>query len=237
MKRFKRYFIVILFLIVFLIGFLLVYSYNPYSADESMETLLISSDDIIETEDFDEISYKVNNPIANIIIIPGGKVKAEAYKYLASNLADNGYNVTIYKPILNLSILLGNYPKRFIDETLDNIVIGHSLGGVSASMLASREEIDSVILLGSYATKDITNTNVLLITAEFDDVLNQENYEKNKENLGVYTENVVIGGNHAQFGFYSNQNKDGEATITIVEQQDQIIGFIENFLQLNHEME
>jgi len=61
-------------------------------------------------------------------------------------------------------------------------------------------------------------------------VINQSNYDENKDNLGNYTENTVIGGNHAQFGFYSNQNKDGEATISIKEQQDVIVGFITFYL-------
>ena len=230
MKRFKRYLKIISFLIVFIIGFLLVYSYGPYEADATMEDFILVSNNITIDEDFDEISYQVLDPIGNIIIIPGGKVKAEAYKYMANSLALEGYNVTIYKPILNLSILAGNYPKRFLDDNLDNIVIGHSLGGVTASNLASKVEVDTVVLLGSYSTKDISDTNVLSIIAENDLVINQSNYDENKDNLGNYTENTVIGGNHSQFGFYSNQNKDGEATISIKEQQDVIVGFITFYL-------
>lgn len=230
MKRAKKYLKIFAFIIVFLIGFLLVYSYGPYEADKTMDDYILLSNNVDIDEDFDEITYKVIDPKANIVIIPGGKVKADAYKYMANSLALEGYNVTIYKPILNLSILAGNYPKRFLDEDLDNIIIGHSLGGVTASNIASKVDVYALVLLGSYSTKDISDTNVLSIVAENDLVLNMKNYNENKALLGDFTEKTIIGGNHSQFGFYSNQNKDGEATISIKEQQDVIVGFITLYL-------
>lgn len=235
MKRIKKYIIIMLGILVFILGLLTVYSMNPYEADNTMEDLILADDGITLSDDYDEISYRVADPIANIIIIPGGKVKPNAYKYLAYHLSNSGYNVTIYKPIFNLSILLGNYPKRFIDNEMDNIVIGHSLGGVSAAMLANAEDIDSVVLMGAYATKDISDKNVLSITAEFDLIMNQENYDENIDYIVDATVKEVIGGNHGQFGFYENQKDDGIATITILEQQDVILGFIEDFLQTYHE--
>ena len=47
-----------------------------------------------------------------------------------------------------------------------------------------------------------------------------------------FTEKVISGGNHAQFGSYGAQKGDGQASITAAEQQkqtsDEIIRWIEN---------
>ena len=232
-KRIIRVLKIIAFLIVALIGLLIVYSINPYKASDDMKDYIVEDSNVDYYEDFNQITYEHEDAIANIIIIPGGKVKAEAYKYMASRLAQMHYKVTIYKPLLNLSILTGKSADQFIDPNMENIIIGHSLGGVTASMIASdNTNIDYLILLGSYSTVDISSVSVLLITAENDLILNQENYEKSKVFLpDDHVEYEIIGGNHGQFGWYGNQNKDGEASIDVKEQQDTIISQILHFIE------
>jgi len=96
--------------------------------------------DITFTDNGNKISYVVQNPMANIIFVPGGLVEPDSYKYLAASLATDGYNVTIVKVMFNLAILTPNKAIRYIDEDLDNIIIGHSLGGVVASMVAAKQD-------------------------------------------------------------------------------------------------
>lgn len=222
-KAVKRILRTTLFLVVAMIGFLLVYSINPGKPLPEMEDAITLDDDVTREEDWDQISYLVEVPIANIVIVPGGKVKAESYSYLAAELANAGYNVTTYKAVLNLSILTGGYPKRFLDDSYDNYIIGHSLGGITASSIASDEDVSGVVLLGSYSITDIRDTNVLVLVGELDSVIDMEAFEENESNLGEYTKVVIEGGNHAQFGWYGKQNKDTDATITTQEQQDKII--------------
>lgn len=209
-------------LVVFTIA-LLIYSSNPYEAlDEmSVQIDLLDTNGITVYEDNDELSLTVENPLNNIIFIPGGLVEPDSYEYLAYLLAQAGNNVTIVKPLLNLAILIPNAAAKFIDEDLNNIVIGHSLGGIVASNVASEnEEITQLIVLGSYAYSDVTDKEVLIISAEFDIAMNQEAKTKAEDNLpSDFEEYLILGGNHAQFGWYGVQKGDGVATISTLEQQ------------------
>ena len=98
---------------------------------------------------------------------------------------------------------------------------GHSLGGsMAASYLAKHgDEFDGLVLLGSYSTADLTSSKVLSIYGENDGVMNREKYEKYKSNLPAdFTEKVIKGGNHAYFGIYGEQEGDGKADISAMEQ-------------------
>ena len=46
-----------------------------------------------------------------------------------------------------------------------------------------------------------------------------------------FTEVIIDGGNHAQFGNYGNQSKDGHANITAKSQQDQSVEAIMKFIE------
>lgn len=181
---------------------------------------------------FDHISYKVLQPKKQIVFIPGGKVDPKSYEYLAVKLALAGYDVTIVKTLFNLAILTPNYAKKFIEDDIDNVIIGHSLGGTVASMVAYQDErISDVIFLASYTIKDLSDKHVLTITAENDQVLDLEKVEASKVLLSDQALfEQIIGGNHAQFGWYGVQKGDGEATIDTLNQQDQVIQLILNFI-------
>ena len=124
-------------------------SYKPLTQMyDEIELLDISGIDVID--DFDQISYVVNQPKKNIIIVPGGKVKPESYQYLAVQLALSGYDVTIVKTVFNLAILTPNYGARFLKDGIDNVVIGHSLGGTVASMFShNNERVNEMVFLAS----------------------------------------------------------------------------------------
>jgi hypothetical protein len=91
---------------VFILG-LFIYSRDAYKPLDEMydeiEQLDLSHIEVID--DFDQISYVVNQPKKNIIIVPGGKVKPQSYQYIAASLALSGYDVTIVKTLFNLAIL------------------------------------------------------------------------------------------------------------------------------------
>jgi hypothetical protein len=238
MKKAKKIFKITLITILSLVvGFtlaLFIYTRNSYEALDEMyqEIDLLNTDDITVVDDFDQISYFVDDPIKNIVIIPGGKVKPESYQYLAIKLALEGYDVTIVKTVFNLAILTPNYGSRFLMDNIDNVVIGHSLGGTVASLFSSKaDEVSDIVFLASYPISDITDKNVLIITGQFDEVLDQESLEGSQDLLpdnSVAYE--ITGGNHAQFGWYGVQKGDGTATITTKEQQDIIVNQIIDFI-------
>ncbi len=228
-------FIVVVSLFVLLFTALAVYSstsYEPLSAmEEQINTL--DTQELTYIENRKVIQYTVTNPIKNIIIIPGGLVEPESYKYLAISLAKENYNITIVKPLFNLAILNANQAEEYLDSSLDNILIGHSLGGTVASIVASNNpEVNAVVLLGSYPLRDISNIDSLVITGENDEVLDQEAFTDSLELLStnsIFYE--ISGGNHAQFGWYGPQKGDGQASITTLEQQDLVIEKILDFIK------
>jgi hypothetical protein len=222
---------------IVVVGFiaLLIYSRNPYQALEEMNNTIEQNDyeNVTVNDQSKFISFTVEDPKANIIFVPGGLVEPDSYSYLAIEIASNGYNVTIVKVPFNLAILQPGSPLSYVDDSLDNYIIGHSLGGVVASIAANQsDDISKVILLGSYPIRDLTNKDTLMITAEFDIAMDQEKFDESLQY--VNDSNILFnieGGNHAQFGWYGEQKGDGEATLTTLEQQnivvDQIINFIE----------
>lgn len=213
---------------------LLIYSRNPYTALPEMNEAMDALDTSVVTtyEDRDEIRYTVENPLKNIVFIPGGLVTPDSYSFLAISIANVGYNVTISKAPFYLAILAPNYAKRFLDADLDNVIIGHSLGGVVGSMIASGNDlVSTVILMGSYPIKDISDKETLLIIAEYDLGMDEEAFANslqyvNEDNTLYFIE----GGNHAQFGWYGPQKGDGDATISTLAQQELVITEIIDFL-------
>ncbi|MDY0294969.1 MAG: alpha/beta hydrolase [Acholeplasmataceae bacterium] len=213
---------------------LFIYTRDSYKPLEQMydEISLLNLEDIEIIDDIDQLSYFVDQPKKNIVIIPGGKVKPESYTYLAIMLALEGYDVTIVKTVFNLAILTPNYGSRFLKDDIDNVVIGHSLGGTVASMFSSGDNrVKDIIFLASYPISDVSDKHVLIITGQYDLVLDQKNISESEALLPV--DRVVYeitGGNHAQFGWYGEQKGDGTSTITTKEQQDVIINQIIDFI-------
>jgi hypothetical protein len=213
---------------------LFIYTRDSYEPLEQMydEISLLNLEDIEIIDDIDQLSYFVDQPKKNIVIIPGGKVKPESYTYLAIMLALEGYDVTIVKTVFNLAILTPNYGSRFLKDDIDNVVIGHSLGGTVASMFSSEDNrVKDIIFLASYPISDVSDKHVLIITGQYDLVLDQKNISESEallpEDHVVYE---ITGGNHAQFGWYGEQKGDGTSTITTKEQQDVIINQIIDFI-------
>lgn len=226
--------IVIISVVLLAVLGLFIYTRDSYKPLKAMydEIEVLDLEGILVIDDFDQISYVVEQPIKNIIIVPGGKVKPESYQYLAIKLALSGYDVTIVKTVFNLAILTPNYGARFLKEGIDNVVIGHSLGGTVGSMFSSNDvRVTELIFLASYPISDVSDKNVLIITGEFDLVLDIKDVEDSENLLPEgYTLFEISGGNHAQFGWYGPQKGDGTPVISTKTQQDILVDLILNFI-------
>lgn len=234
-KVIKITLISLLSVFILMVVALFLYTRDSYKPTDEMydtiEQLDISTIEVVNA--FDHIRFVVDQPKKNIVIIPGGKVKPDSYQYLAVQLALSGYDVTIIKTLFNLAILTPNYGARFLKEDIENVVIGHSLGGTVASMISSgNKKVTDIVFLASYPISDVSDKHVLVITAEFDLVLNQASLTKSTSLLPTdYVSFEIQGGTHAQFGWYGKQKGDGEALISTKTQQDIIVLQIVNFIE------
>lgn len=181
--------------------------------------------------------YLSGDKTTGFIIYPGGKVDEKAYAPLAKEINDLGYPVIIAKMPLRLAIFNTGKAGNIIEnhqEVASWVLVGHSLGGTAASMyVAGRpEKIKGIVFLGSYPYKDLSGTGIsaLAITGSEDLVLNREKAGESSAYYPADYKSVIIeGGNHAYFGCYGEQNGDGHARITNMQQIAMTVSQIEEF--------
>lgn len=202
-------------------------NYNSEYAQE-VETVKIQ-DDIIAY-------VPKGNVNSGFVFYPGGKVEFTSYEPLLKACADKGIVCVVVQMPQNLAIFGIDKGLDVIEHfpTITNWYIGgHSLGGSMAAYCASNNSdiFKGVILLGSYSTNDITNLKVLSVYGSEDKVMNAKQYRDNADNLPQTKKEIIIsGGNHAYFGMYGEQEGDGTATITNVEQINQTAQYIAEFI-------
>lgn len=88
------------------------------------------------------------------------------------------------------------------------------------------DRLDGLVLLAAYPTKSlqVEGFSVLSLYGSEDGVLQMEKVEQGRAYMpDEYTEICIQGGNHAQFGNYGAQKKDGVATLSREEQQRETV--------------
>lgn len=202
-------------------------------ADKSVKNFLIS-DDVTVKKEKDGYYFDGKGTNDLIIFYPGAKVEYTSYAPLMYELAASGIDTFLVKMPFNLAMFGENKAKKIIKKYNyeSYYMSGHSLGGVVASSYASKtDKIKGVILLASYSTKSLSNKKVLSIYGTNDGVLDRKSYDKNKKNLpNNYSELVITGANHSQFGLYGLQNKDEKASISFEMQIYYTINKIKDFV-------
>lgn len=179
-----------------------------------------------ERLDDNTLVFKPDNATKGFVFYPGGKVEHTAYQPLMAACARQGILCVLVEMPFNLTVLDINAADG-IQEQYPQIekwyIGGHSLGGsMAASYLLNHiDDYDGLILLGSYSTADLSETelDVLSVYGSEDQVMNRVKYDKNKANLpGDLTEIVIEGGCHSYFGMYGEQEGDGKPAISNEEQ-------------------
>jgi hypothetical protein len=195
----------------------------------------VGNPDIYEIEDGVTV-FNPKNAKTGIIFYPGAKVEHVAYAPLMDALAESGILCVLIEMPYNLAIFDINAAdgiQDYFPEIENWYMAGHSLGGAMAATYLDghTNEFDGVILLGAYSTVNITDSRVLSIYGSFDRIMNREKYSECKKNLPKDFKEVVIqGGNHAGFAMYGHHEGDGVAEIDTVEQIEQTVKAILEFI-------
>ena len=211
----------------------LMYANDYYKATDVAKKAMLGTSEIevVEEEGYYVFTQKNSEAEKGIVFYPGGKVEETAYAPLLMELAEEGYEVYLVKMPAKLAIFGMNAAEKIFKEAehiTDWTMMGHSLGGaMAASFSASHdEEVDALVLLAAYSTEDLKNMEIDVYSfyGSEDKVLNMEKYEEYRGNLPAEViEEVIEGGNHANYGHYGAQEGDGEASITRKEQQECVL--------------
>ena len=148
-------------------------------------------------------------------------------------LAEQGYLVVVPRMPLNLAVFA---PARADDvlaahpEVTHWAVGGHSLGGAMAAQYASKASasVGGLALWGAYppASVDLHDAplRAAVIYADGDGLSSEAEVTAAWQRLPPETTwTLIVGGNHAGFGWYGPQRGDGAATLTREEQQAQAV--------------
>ena len=219
--------IAVVMVLAIIIGACAIYLGDYYRADmDAIEAFSLTNEMEYKKLDDDTIIFEPDGATKGFIFYPGGKVEYTAYIPLMQACAEQGIMCVLLEMPFNLAVFDVNAADG-IQEQYPEIeewyIGGHSLGGsMAASYLADNaEEYDGLILFGSYAATDLSDTDldVLSIYGSEDKVMNREKYDENKSNLpDDFTEIIIDGGCHAYFGMYGAQDGDGTPVITNEEQ-------------------
>ncbi len=227
----------IILALAIIVGACAIYLGDYYRADNEAIGAFLPQGTTWKEESDGTIVIEPEGATKGFIFYPGGKVEYTAYIPLMQACAEQGILCVLVEMPFNLAVLDVNAADGIQEkypQIEDWYIGGHSLGGsMAASYLADNaEDYEGLILLGSYATADLSDTDlaVLSIYGSEDQVMNRAKYDENKSNLpSDFTEIVIDGGCHAYFGMYGTQDGDGTPTIS---HEEQIRLTIENIVKV-----
>ena len=223
---------IIIFLILFIGGFF-VYAQFYYHAEDTATQYLNGTDDVNVSKISNGLFLDGYGNDTAVIFYPGAKVEYTSYLPLFTDLASRGIDCYLVEIPFNLAFFAIDSADSIIAESnyTHYFMAGHSLGGAMASSYVNHtDNIDGLIYLASHSSNEI-NIPVLSIRGTNDGIMNLESYEEAKSLMkDNFTEIIIPGGNHAQFGYYGNQSGDGNATISPEKQQDKSVDAIMIFI-------
>ena len=226
----KRYIILIIILIIML-GFGIYVSDYSHS-DSTALSYINGSGNVSVTHESNGLFIDGKGNDTALIFYPGAKVEYSAYLPLMNQIASQGVDVYLVQMPFNLAF----FGQNSADDIIKNsnyshyIMSGHSLGGVAASGYASKHDVDGLVLLAAYPSEEIDKPTLSIYGSE-DKVLNLKSYNDASPLIKAnFTEHVINGGNHAQFGNYGLQKGDGNAGINSTLQQNETASEIIKFI-------
>lgn len=229
-SKLKTAILIFLALVVIVFGGFYIYTLDYYRADAIVWDMVMNDESIMQ-EDGMTVLYPQEDKTLDIglIFYPGGKVETEAYIPLLKQLADEGITCVLIDMPFHLAVfdinaadnVYGQFP-----EITSWYLCGHSLGGAMASSYVESniDKLDGLILLGAYPINDAELATLA--------IYGTEDIELDLEKLDGVDQVVIMGGNHAYFGNYGEQEGDGTASITREDQQAQTVKSIMKLIDL-----
>ena len=230
----KRWWLVVLgILLVAIIGFVAWGSIIPAPMQEAIAAMQSDEQVTVTTKPWLVFQPNQQIPTTGFIIYPGGRVDPRAYTPQAHAIAGKGYLVVIVPMPLNLAVFGSGRASSVILSypNIKNWVIGgHSLGGSMAALYADnhQDQIKGLVLWASYpASSNDLSTSTIKVTSIYatqDGLATQDKIDTSRKLLPANTTWIqIVGGNHAQFGWYGLQSGDNSASISRAEQQAEVI--------------
>jgi dienelactone hydrolase len=231
-RRYKIIIGVLLAVTVVLVGFV-VWAETPLGPmSEAIDALESNSAVLVSRNNWIVFQPVISSKNIGFIIYPGGRIDYRSYAPIAHRIASEGYVVAIVRMPLNLAVFGVNIASDVIDSYSQIgswVVGGHSLGGTMAAQFAYENPFDvkGLVLWAAYpASGTNLSKNDLLVTTIYgtnDGLVSLSQIEDSLRLLPASTTRIeIVGGNHAQFGWYGDQGGDNIATVTREEQQNQI---------------
>jgi len=234
MRNLKRWLgLLLLLFLLALVGFVVWASTPSSPMPEALAALQSDSQVRVETKPWLIFRPVAEEPIVGLILYPGGRVDPCAYAPTARTIAAEGYLVVIVPMPLNLAVFGPNRAAE-VRDTFPEVerwaIGGHSLGGAMAARFAHRQPsaVQGLVLWASYpAASDDLSARELVVVSIYgtrDGLATEEKMAASRPLLPAETRWVaIVGGNHAQFGWYGSQLGDHPATISREAQQKEVI--------------
>lgn len=241
MKKLRILWLLPVILVLFIGSFVIWGSTPAQPVPEAMNALQSDQQVSVSESSWLVFTPLLREPDTGLIFYPGGRVDPRSYAPLARSISGKGYLVVIPSMPLNLAVFDPDVAMDVIRAYPDVkhwVVGGHSLGGAMAAHFIKQhpDKVEGLILLASYPAnsdnlREISSLKVLSIYASQDGLATPEKVLASRPLLPADTLWVEIaGGNHAQFGWYGDQNGDLPAQISREQQQEQVVSAILEFL-------
>jgi dienelactone hydrolase len=231
-RRFKIIIVVLIVVTFVFVGFVVWAETPPAPMREVYDALETDSAVIVSKTDWIVFQPVISNKNVGFVIYPGGRVDFRSYAPMAHRIATKGYLVVIVRMPFNLAVFGINKANDVIksySQISTWVIGGHSLGGTMAAQFAHENpsEVKGLVLWAAYPASgtELSKDNLLVTTiyGTNDGLVSLSQIEDSLKLLPVNTTRIeIVGGNHAQFGWYGDQGGDNTATISREEQQNQI---------------
>lgn len=236
--------------------------FTYYHADDVALAALEGSDKVKVTVEADVCWFDGPGSDSMLVFYPGARVEARSYAPLMKSIAEKGVDCCICSMPFRLayfdkgsaeavrsSCYDGTSPVSAGGNSYSHWYIGgHSLGGVEAVSqvydemrnkdpdAVSRKGWDGVILCGSYPNNSL-GIPVLSVYGSEDKIVDpgKEKLEKiHAFCTAGFDDEMIEGANHAGFGNYGTQFRDGTAKISSDEQQKQTAKIVVSWIRRNN---
>ena len=227
----KRYLILIIMLI-FLGAYCIYYVNDYYHADDTSLSYINGSENVSVSKISKGLFIDGPGNDTALIFYPDAKIEYTSYLPLMNNLANKGVDAYLVEMPLNLAFLGSDSADEIIKNSNYShyILAGHSLGGSMAAKYSSGHNVDGLVLLAAYPADEV-KIPVLSIYGSNDKILNLKSYNESKSLIKYnFTENIINGGNHGQFGNCEFLKGDGNATVNSTVQQKETVDYIIDFI-------